>query len=73
MIRRIKTAFEILKAPFFRTSMPSSRGCKHGPNLWQEHHRKAVDAPRGAKKKKSCINLGQMAKRRNLQAVRTCA
>ena len=31
MIRRIKAAFEILKAPYFRTSMVTARGYRHGP------------------------------------------
>ena len=29
----------------------AQKGCKNGPNLWQEHHKKAVDAQRRAKKK----------------------
>ena len=44
MIRRIKAAFEFLKAPCFRTSAITARDCKYGPNLWQEHHHKAKDA-----------------------------
>ena len=52
MTRRVKVAFEILKAPYFRTSMLTSRGYKHGPNLWQEHHHKAKDAPRSTRKNK---------------------
>ena len=43
MIRRIRAAFEILKAPYFRTSVVSARGYEHGPNLRQEHHHKAKD------------------------------
>ena len=50
MIRHINAAFEILKAPFFRASVVTSRRYKHGPNLWQEHHHKAKDALRGTKK-----------------------
>ena len=50
MIRRVKAPFEILKAPYFRTSVVTARGYKHGPNLWQEHHHKAKDALRGTKK-----------------------
>ena len=52
MIRRIKQAFEILRAPYFRTSVLNLRGCKHGPTLWQEHHHKAKDALHGCSKKK---------------------
>ena len=52
MIRGIKQAFEIPRSPFFRTSMLNSRGFKHGPNLWQEHHHRARDAPHGSSKKK---------------------
>ena len=33
MILRIKTAFEIFRAPFFRPSMLISKGYKHGPYL----------------------------------------
>ena len=51
IVEHIELKTSRIKAPFFRTSKPSSRGCKHGPNLWQEHHKKAVDALRGAKKK----------------------
>ena len=50
MIRRVEGTFEILKAPCFRTSAVTARGCKLGPNLWQEHHHKAKDALRGTKK-----------------------
>ena len=49
MIRRIKAAFEILRAPSFPTSVVTARGYKHGPNLWQEHHN-GKDALRGTKK-----------------------
>ena len=35
MIQRIRAAFHILKAPSFRTSSVSSRGQKHGHQLWQ--------------------------------------
>ena len=35
MIQRIRAAFHILKAPSFRTSSVSSRGQKHGQQLWQ--------------------------------------
>ena len=52
MTRRIKAAFEMFKAPYFRASFVNSRDCKFGPNLWQEHHHKAKDALRGAKKGK---------------------
>ena len=51
-MRRTKAAFEILKAPCFRTCAIIPRGCKYGLNLWQEHHHKAKDAPRGASKGK---------------------
>ena len=52
MIRRIKAAFEILKAPSFRTSVVTAKGdYKRGPNLWQEHHHKAKDAQQFTKKK----------------------
>ena len=49
-INRIKEAFEILKAPFFRASPISPRGSECGPNLWQMHHHKARDALRSAAK-----------------------
>ena len=53
-----KLLFEILKAPCFRTSAIAARGCKFGPNLWQEHHHKANDAPRGASKgKRECTSI----------------
>ena len=32
LIRRIKAAFEILKEPYFRTSVGTSRGYKHDPD-----------------------------------------
>ena len=35
MMRRIRAAFEVLKAPCFRTSAIDARVYKHGPNLWQ--------------------------------------
>ena len=50
MIRRVKAAFEILKAPYFRMSVATARGYKHGTNLSQKHHHKAKDALRGTKK-----------------------
>ena len=50
MIRRVKASFEILKAPYFRTSVVTAKSYKHGPNLWQEQHNKAKDALRGTKK-----------------------
>ena len=31
--------------------MLTSKGCNHGPNLWQEHHYQAKDALRGCSKK----------------------
>ena len=52
MIGRIKKAFEILRAPYFRASVLNSRGVKHSPNLWQEHHHKAKDALHGCPNKK---------------------
>ena len=52
MVRRIKAAFEVLKAPCFRTSAMNARGCKRGPTLWQEHHHKAKDALRNCSKTK---------------------
>ena len=52
MIRRIKAVLEILKAPYFRTSVVTARGYKHGPYLWQEHHHRAKEALRGTKKSK---------------------
>ena len=51
MIRRVKAPFEILKAPYFRTSVVTARCYKHGPHLWQEHHHKAKDALWGTKKR----------------------
>ena len=50
MMRRIKAAFEILKAPCFRMSAIIARGCKYGPSLWQKHHHTAQDALLGASK-----------------------
>ena len=52
MMRRIKAAFEVLKAPCFRTSSIEARRYKHGPNLWEEHHHKTKDALRGCSKNK---------------------
>ena len=52
MMRRIKAAFGVLKAPCFRTSSLNARGYKHGRNLWQEHHHKAKEALRGGSKNK---------------------
>ena len=43
-MNRIQEAFEILKAPYYRTSPISTRGSKCSPNLWQQHHHKARDA-----------------------------
>ena len=43
---RIREAFEALKAPHYRTARK-----KCGPNPWQQDHRKARDAKRGATKK----------------------
>ena len=43
-------AFEILKAPCYRTSMIVTRGSKCGPNPWQQDHHKARDALRSATK-----------------------
>ena len=51
-MRRIKAACEVLKAPCFRPSAFTARGCKHGPSLWQAHHYKAKDALRGCSKNK---------------------
>ena len=51
-MRRIKAAFEVLKAPCCRTSAINASGYKHGPNCWQEHNYKAKDAPRGCSKSK---------------------
>ena len=51
-LRKVKQAFEIPRAPYFRTSMLTSRGFNHGPNLWQEHHSEAKDALRGCSKMK---------------------
>ena len=45
-MNRIKEAFEILKAPSYRTSMIVTRGSKCDP--WQQHHHKARDALRSA-------------------------
>ena len=76
MIRRIKTAFEVLKALCFRTSaINARRKYKRGPNLWQEHHCKAKDAQRGcAKSNRECTSIwGPMAKRRDLQLQRVTA
>ena len=53
MMRRIKAAFGILKALHFRTSVLTSMGYKHGPNLWQAHPHRAKDALRGCSKSKS--------------------
>ena len=50
MIQRIKAALEKLKASYFRTSVVTARGYKHGPDLQQEHHHEAKDALRCMKK-----------------------
>ena len=50
VMNRIKEAFEILKAPCYRTSMIVTRGSKCGPNPWQQDHHKARDALRSATK-----------------------
>ena len=50
MIQRVRTAFDIIKTPHFRASHLTSRGRKHGPQLWQKHHHKAKDAPQGTRK-----------------------
>ena len=65
--------FSILKAPCFRTSAITTRGCQHGPHLSQEHHHKAEDALRVFSKGKKAekVDLGPMAKRRDLQGVST--
>ena len=55
MTRRIKTAFEILTAPYFRASFLTPRGYKHGPNLWQEHHHKPKGALRGTRKNRRTL------------------
>ena len=53
MIRRIETAFEILKAPYSRTSVVTERRVTNTALiLWQEHHHKAKDALRGTKKER---------------------
>ena len=58
MMRRIKAAFEVLKAPCCRTSAINARRYKHGPNLWQEHHFKAKDALCGCSKgKRQCTSI----------------
>ena len=51
MTQRMKKAFEVLKMPFLRAYHPNSRGCKHGSQLWQQHHHKANDALRAATRK----------------------
>ena len=50
VMNRIKESFEILQAPYYRTSMIVTRGGKCGPILWQQHHHKARDALRSATK-----------------------
>ena len=50
VMNQMKEAFEILKAPYYRTSMTVTRGSKCGPNPWQQHHHKARDALRSAAK-----------------------
>ena len=50
VMNRIKEAFEILKAPCYRTSIIVTRGSKCGPNPWQQDHHKARDALRSATK-----------------------
>ena len=47
---RIKAAFEALKALYYRTSPTITRGCKCGPNPWQQHHHNAREALRSATK-----------------------
>ena len=46
MMNQVTEAFEILKAPYYRTSLIVTRGSKCGPNPWQQHHHKARDALR---------------------------
>ena len=50
VMKQIKEAFEILKAPCYRTSVIVTSGRKCGPNPWQQHHHKARDALRNATK-----------------------
>ena len=50
VMNRIKEAFEILKAPYYRTSPISTRGSNCGPNLWQLDQHKTRDALRSATK-----------------------
>ena len=46
----IEEAFEILKAPCYRTCMIVTRSGKCGPNPWQQNHHMARDALRSATK-----------------------
>ena len=63
IMRRIKAAFEILKAPCFRTSAIPAMGCKYGPNLWPR------TSPQSKRRSSECfkrqkriyVDLGQMA------------
>ena len=50
VMNRIEEAFEILKVPYYRTSIIVTRGSKCGSNPWQQRHHKARDAMRSATK-----------------------
>ena len=67
-----KAAFEVLKAPCFRTSAINARGYKHGPTLWQEHH-KAEDALGGcSNNKRQKTSIWDRWQTDDLQGVSTC-
>ena len=59
VMNQIQEAFEILKAPYYRTSMIVTRGSRCGPNPWQQHHHKARDALRSATKGERAVQLLQ--------------
>ena len=75
VMNRIGEAFEILKAPYYRTSPTSTRRSKCGPNLRQLDQHKARDALRKATKgdRAFYFSLGQMAKWWDLQEISACS
>ena len=74
MLRKIKQSFEILRAPYFRTSTLNSRGFNYGPNSRHQHHLKAKDPLRGCSKKESNvhIDMGSLDERSNLPRISAC-
>ena len=63
---RSRAAFAALKIPYYRTTVILSNGRKSGHNQWQMDHQKAIDARRGATKRRIHLETGPMAERRNI-------